>query len=146
MAALGDTLLPAASLGSAFAQDFSSKSHYLLRVRILHPATAVMATVLVAWFLARIWKSSNRSLQNLAVAVSLIFLLQLALGMLNVALLAPMWLQIVHLFTADVLWTALVLLATKWLSTQALVKTGANGLGQSPTRRRGATPQHTRRY
>jgi len=116
--ALGDTLFHAASLGSAFAQDFSSNSHYLLRLRALHPATAVIATVLVAWFLARIWRSANRSLQNLALVVSLIFLFQLALGALNVVLLAPMWLQIIHLFTADVLWTTLVLLATKWLSTQ----------------------------
>ena len=116
--ALGDTLFPAASLGSAFAQDFSSRSHYLLRLRILHPATAVIATMLVAWFVARIRRSGNKSLRNLAVVVSLIFLFQLALGLLNVALLAPMWLQIVHLLTADVLWTTLVLLATKWLSTQ----------------------------
>jgi hypothetical protein len=92
--ALGDTLFPAASLGSAFAQDFSSNSHYLLRLRALHPATAVIATVLVAWLLARIWRSANRSLQNLALVVRLIFLFQLALGALNVVLLAPMWLQI----------------------------------------------------
>ncbi len=118
VAALGDTLFPAASLASAFTEDFSSNSHYLLRLRALHPAMAVIAAVLVARFLARIWRSANRSLQNLALVVSLIFLFQLALGVLNVILLAPMWLQITHLLTADVLWTTLVLLATKWLSTQ----------------------------
>jgi len=68
--------------------------------------------------LARIWRSPNKSLHNLAVVVRLIFLFQLALGVFNVVLLAPMWLQIVHLLTADVLWVTLVLLATKWLSTQ----------------------------
>jgi heme A synthase len=118
VAALGDTLFPAVPLGSSFAHDFSSKSHYLLRLRILHPAMAVIATVLVARFLARIWRSANKSLYRLAVVVSLVFLFQLALGALNVVLLAPMWLQIMHLLTADVLWITLVLLATKWLSTQ----------------------------
>ncbi len=116
--ALGDTLFPAASLGSSFVQDFSSKSHYLLRLRILHPATTVIATALMAGILARIWRSPNKSLHNLAVVVGLIFLFQLALGVFNVVLLAPMWLQIAHLLTADVLWVTLVLLVTKWLATQ----------------------------
>jgi heme A synthase len=89
-----------------------------LRLRILHPATVIVATVLVAWFLVRVWRSSNRSLQNLALVVSLILLLQIALGVLNVVLLVPMWLQLMHLLTANLLWVALVLLATKWLSIQ----------------------------
>jgi heme A synthase len=116
--ALGDTLFPAASLGSSLAQDFSSESHYLLRLRILHPAAALITTVLIARFLAGIWRSQNKSLRSLAVVASLIFLFQLALGVFNVVLLAPMWLQIIHLLTADVLWITLVLLATTWLSTQ----------------------------
>jgi heme a synthase len=114
--ALADTLFPAASLASSFAQDFSSQSPYLLRLRILHPATAVIAAVLMAWLFAAIWRSANKSLRSLAVVVSIIFFFQLALGVLNVVLLAPMWLQIMHLLTADVLWITLVLLATKWLS------------------------------
>jgi heme A synthase len=118
VAALGDTLFPAASLGSSLAQDFSSESHYLLRLRILHPAAALITTVLIARFLAGIWRSQNKSLRSLAVVASLIFLFQLALGVLNVVLLAPMWLQIIHLLTADFLWITLVLLATTWLSTQ----------------------------
>jgi cytochrome c oxidase assembly protein subunit 15 len=40
-------------------------------------------------------------------------LLQLIVGAVNVALLAPVWLQIVHLLIADVLWIALVLLAVE---------------------------------
>ena len=116
--ALGDTLFPVVSLGSAFAQDFSSKGHYLLRLRILHPAAAVIAMVLIAWLLAGIWTSENKSLQTLAAVVSLIFLFQLALGVLNVVLLAPMWLQIIHLLTPDVLWIVVLLLAMKRLSTQ----------------------------
>jgi heme A synthase len=41
---------------------------------------------------------------------------QLALGLLNVALLAPIWLQIVHLLGADLLWIAFVLMAVRALS------------------------------
>jgi heme a synthase len=116
--ALADTLFPAVSLGSSLAQDFSSKSPYLLRLRILHPAMAAIAAVLMAWLFAAIWRSANKSLQSLAAVASLVFLFQLTLGILNVVLLAPMWLQLLHLLTADVLWITLVLLATEWLSTQ----------------------------
>jgi len=115
--ALADTLFPAASLGSSLAQDFSSNSNYLLRLRILHPAMAVIAAVLMAWLFAAIWRSANNSLRNLALVASLIFLVQLMLGVLNVVLLAPMWLQLTHLLTADILWITIVLLATEWLST-----------------------------
>ena len=42
--------------------------------------------------------------------------LQLAAGGINILLLAPVWMQIVHLLLADLLWVALVL---------ATVETGA---------------------
>jgi heme A synthase len=37
--------------------------------------------------------------------------LQIAAGLLNVALLAPVWLQLLHLLLADGIWITLVLLA-----------------------------------
>jgi len=38
---------------------------------------------------------------------------QCALGILDVVLLAPVWLQIAHLLGADLLWSALVVLAAR---------------------------------
>ena len=49
-------------------------------------------------------------------AVSALALLQLGGGLLNLALLAPVWMQIVHLLLADLLWIAFVLLAVRALS------------------------------
>ena len=40
-----------------------------------------------------------------------------ALGLLNVVLLAPTWMQLVHLLLADLLWLALVGLAATTLAT-----------------------------
>jgi cytochrome c oxidase assembly protein subunit 15 len=42
-----------------------------------------------------------------------LLLLQCALGVADVVLLAPLWLQILHLLGADILWIALVLLAAQ---------------------------------
>ncbi len=53
LAALGDTLFPASSVRAAFAQDFSSSSRWLLRLRFLHPVTAVIAGLFICWLLLR---------------------------------------------------------------------------------------------
>jgi heme A synthase len=114
--ALGDTLFPAASLASSLAQDFSPNSHYLLRLRIVHPAVALLAAISLTWVVAAVWRSPNKALQCLAVIAGIVLILQLTLGALNVVLLAPMWLQMGHLLVADVLWITLVLLAAESLT------------------------------
>ncbi len=53
LAALGDTLFPASSLRAAFAQDFAAGSPWLLRLRGVHPASAVIAAVFVFWLIAQ---------------------------------------------------------------------------------------------
>ena len=111
LAALSDTLFPATSLTAAFAQDFSASGGWLLRLRILHPLTAVIAGLFICWLLMR---SFGRPLERkLALLVLGLLVLQCALGIADVTLLAPVWLQIVHLLGADLLWIALVVLAAR---------------------------------
>ena len=111
LAALSDTLFPATSLSAAFAQDFSASGGWLLRLRILHPLTAVIAGLFICWLLMRSF--ARPSERKLALLVLGLLLLQFALGLADVTLLAPVWLQIVHLLGADVLWIALVVLAAR---------------------------------
>ena len=108
VAALADTLYPATSLPSSLAQDFSSRTPALLRVRLLHPAVATIAACYVLWV---IWRSSTRRNRFSWSAIALIVFLfvQVGVGMTNVLFLAPVWLQVAHLFVADVLWVLLVL-------------------------------------
>jgi cytochrome c oxidase assembly protein subunit 15 len=110
VAALADTLYPATSLPLSLAQDFSSGTPALLRVRLLHPALATVAACYVLWV---IWRSStarNRFSRSAIALITLLFL-QVVIGMTNVLLLAPIWVQIAHLFVADALWILLVLAA-----------------------------------
>jgi cytochrome c oxidase assembly protein subunit 15 len=111
LAALSDTLFPATSLTAAFAQDFSASGGWLLRLRILHPLTAVIAGLFICWLLMRSF--GRPSERKLALLVLGLLLLQFALGLADVTLLAPVWLQIVHLLGADLLWIALVVLAAR---------------------------------
>src|SRR5438105_507060 len=58
-----------------------------------------------------IWRSStgrNRFSRSAIALITLLFM-QVVIGMMNVLFLAPVWLQITHLFVADVLWVLLVL-------------------------------------
>jgi cytochrome c oxidase assembly protein subunit 15 len=111
LAALSDTLFPATSLGAALAQDFSGSGGWLLRVRILHPLAAVLAGLFICWLLLR--SISRPEERRLAIGVALLLTLQFGLGLADVALLAPVWMQIVHLLGADLMWIALVVLTAR---------------------------------
>ncbi len=111
LAALGDTLFPATSLRSALAQDFSGQSVWLLRIRWVHPSMGFIAGAFICWLIfTNTRKGRNR---KLATGVVGLLMLQYALGFADIALLAPTWMQIVHLLGADVLWIALVLLTAR---------------------------------
>lgn len=107
LASLGDTIFPAGSLRYALMQDFSSSSHALLRLRLLHPVGAVMGAIYVLWLLWTFWGKQDHWQWTLVLAVTL--MAQIALGAMNVILLAPVWLQITHLLVAEVFWILLVL-------------------------------------
>lgn len=107
VAGLGDTIFPAGSLRYALIQDFSSSSHVLLRLRLLHPVAAVMGSIYVLSLLRSFWGKQDHSQWTLVLAVALTA--QIALGAMNVILLAPIWLQMTHLLVAEVFWILLVL-------------------------------------
>ncbi len=114
LAALGDTLFPATSLASALAEDFSSSSGWLVRWRWTHPTIAFIASVFLIWILVRAaQRSAHGDNRGLSALVLLLLAAQYILGVLDVALLAPVWLQLGHLLGADVLWAALVVLTAR---------------------------------
>lgn len=114
LAALGDTLFPATSIGAALAQDFSATSTWLVRWRWTHPAIAFLASVFLIWVLMRPLRPSGHwNNRRLAALVLILLAAQYVLGLLDVVLLAPVWLQVAHLLGADVLWAALVVLTAR---------------------------------
>ena len=118
LAALGDTLFPASSLRAAFAQDFAVGSPWLLRLRGVHPVSAVVAAVFVLWLVGQARRVGAR---GLAMLVLTLLGFQFVLGVGDVLLLAPTWMQILHLLGADLYWIALVTLAAGvvWPTTDA---------------------------
>lgn len=135
IAALGDTLFPAASLHASIAQDFAAGSPWLLRLRLVHPILALVAALFALWLaaLARGKRSSHTgsnasdsdkfnqtairaqqaSRARLANLLLILLGFQFALGIADVLLLAPAWMQLLHLLGADLFWIALVQLAAE---------------------------------
>ena len=111
LAALGDTLFPAISLKAAMAQDFSAASPWLIRIRWVHPASAVLAGAFVIWLLTRAWKTRKSAAKWIVALLAF----QFGLGLLDMLLLAPVWMQIIHLLGADLYWVALIVVAVGWV-------------------------------
>ena len=115
--ALGDTLFPAESLAHGLQQDFSPTAHFLLQLRIIHPILAVIVgvfTIFTGWLATR--RRPSPPMRRFARALIVIFVAQLLVGVLNVALLAPVFMQLIHLLMADAVWLTLVLSAATALA------------------------------
>jgi len=113
LAALADTLFPSTSVLAGLASDFAAGSPLLVRMRWFHPAATILGCVCVL-LLIRAEKPRHpfRGLSGLVLAS---MALQFLLGAADVLLLAPTWMQVLHLLGADVYWIALVILAARSL-------------------------------
>lgn len=108
--ALGDTLFSAITMSEARALGIT---HWLLPLRVFHPLIAIVVSaylILAAVFVAV--RRTDRATRRLAATMSVLLLVQLGAGFLNVYLRAPVWLQGLHLLLADLVWITLVLLCT----------------------------------
>jgi heme a synthase len=128
--ALGDTLFPVGALGDSgllerVADDLSPAKHFLVRLRIIHPMVAVVAAGIV--FGVGAWARQHtrdaytprlaRGLQHGVVA-------QVVVGLANIALAAPGWMQLVHLLLAQAVWMAAVLTTVSaWAGAAATTNT-----------------------
>lgn len=125
IAALGDTLYPAASFSGGIAQDFRAASPGLLRLRLIHPAIAVVAALFLLYAgIALPRRTASEAVRNAGALLVVLVLIQVMAGVINVWLLAPVWMQLAHLFIGSMLWIVLVVLTaasaeTGWRSKPA---------------------------
>ncbi|MEP7038653.1 MAG: COX15/CtaA family protein, partial [Acidobacteriota bacterium] len=120
VAALSSMLFPANSLAEGFQQDFSSTSNILLRLRVSHPILSILVGVYL-FFLAGWLKSKakeNQSVNKWANVLSILILIQFASGAITLLTLAPIVMQIIHLFLADAVWISFILLSAGVLAEQ----------------------------
>jgi cytochrome c oxidase assembly protein subunit 15 len=123
LAALADTLFPSPSVAAGLAEDFAAHAPLLVRMRWLHPAAAVLGSCCVIWAV-RQRVTGRQRWDRLSFAVIGLLALQFVLGTADVLLLAPAWMQLLHLLGADLYWVALVLLAaeTIWPESRLIIE------------------------
>jgi cytochrome c oxidase assembly protein subunit 15 len=115
--ALGDTLFPASSLVQGLRQDVAPAAHALVRLRIFHPLAAIALGLFLLWLPQGLRPHlAARPDRRLGGALGLLTLAQLTAGAVNVTLLAPVPMQLVHLLLAQLLWIAFVLFASETLA------------------------------
>ncbi len=105
--ALGDTLFPATSLLSGMQQDLAHDSHFLVKLRVFHPIIAISWILLVFMWSKRFEKIETAGIRTLLI---LAITTQFILGVLNWVLMAPNWMQLIHLLVADLVFI------TFWIS------------------------------
>jgi cytochrome c oxidase assembly protein subunit 15 len=112
--ALGDTLFPTQpALGpeliAKVRDEVSASQHFLVRLRILHPVVAALTAGLVLGVMGVL---QRRRRSRWAGASLALVSLQAVMGVANIWLAAPEWLQLGHLLGAQLLW---VCVAAIWL-------------------------------
>ena len=108
--ALADTVFPVTSAGGAFWDSFSPSSHLFVKLRIYHPFLAVSGGAFLI-YIGRKLSNMAHQLRTPAQCLAVLVLFQLALGYINVKLLAPVWLQLTHLLFAELIWITYIVLA-----------------------------------
>lgn len=121
VASLGDQIFPASSLAAGIRDDLSPASHFLVRLRAIHPFVAVSAGAFLLAMVGLVTKwVPDKLSQRRGTWLLALFGGQIVLGVLSLALLAPLPLQSAHLLLTDAIWVTFVLFATAALRAERL--------------------------
>lgn len=120
VAALSSMIFPSETLSQGITKDFSETSHILLRLRVSHPILSILTSVylifLAGWLKAK--AKNNQPVTRWSNILSLLILAQVGFGALTLFTLAPIVMQLGHLFLADAVWISFVLLSASVLAEQ----------------------------
>lgn len=115
--ALGDTLFRPETLTEGWQQKTAPGAHFLVQLRIWHPIIGIVLGVylIVAGNMIN-EKRPSPQIRRFVTYLKWLFFIQLGVGVINVLLLAPVWMQVVHLLLADIVWIVAVLLGASALA------------------------------
>ncbi len=111
-ASLASTVFPSESFLDGVRSDFTRDAHYLIKLRIGHPIAALALGGYFFWLGRRLRPERPQRMPFQYHVVTGVFATQVAVGLLDAVLLAPIGLQMAHLLLAHGLWISLLAL---WL-------------------------------
>ena len=106
--ALGHMLKPT---DDVLGQALTSGTSYFYRLQVLHPVAAISVGLFLIFVVGTLQRARPDAKVRTAGSYLIgVYLLQLAIGVANIWFRAPVWMQLIHLVLADVLWLAVVML------------------------------------
>jgi cytochrome c oxidase assembly protein subunit 15 len=107
-AALANTLFPSQNLEEGFKKDLNFDTPWILKLRIIHPLLALsLGFYLVFIFFKKSEATEGKTSQS-ALLVAGAFSIALIFGTLTLLFLSPVWMKLVHLTLAQLVWISLV--------------------------------------
>ena len=100
IAALADVLFPSESFIAGIVEDFDSTSEILTRLRVLHPIVSTVLSFVLFNESKRLEDKFNLKTNQIKILV----IIGVTLGVLNVFININIFLSVVHLLVADLLW------------------------------------------
>ncbi len=118
VAALSSMIFPSETLTEGITKDFSATSNILLRLRVSHPILSILTGVYLIFLAGWLRKKAenNTSVVRWSNILSILILMQIGFGALTLLTLAPILMQLGHLFLADAVWISFVLLTVSFLA------------------------------
>ena len=119
--ALGDKLfVPAPGTPmDTVKHDFGATASIIENLRVIHPALAIIVCAYLVWVAARLLRERpTPQVTRWSYALFGIIGVQVLIGVLNVALKAPGWMQLIHLLFACIMWLVTVTLLFYALSAR----------------------------
>lgn len=118
LTALGDTLFPPSSLAAGIERDLNPAAHFLEQLRVVHPILAVGVGTYLLYLSVMQNGRRGSTTRKLAIALRFLVVGQIVAGAINIALLAPAWMQLLHLLLADSIWIVLVVYSASLLAVE----------------------------
>ncbi len=112
--ALGDTLFPTdptigEGLFASIRDDLSATNHFLVRLRIIHPIVAIglaLYLMILSWVVR--FRDVPVLVDRWTTYTLFAVIAQTVLGVVNIMLAAPGWIQLAHLLMAQLVWISLL--------------------------------------
>jgi heme A synthase len=122
--ALADTLIQSEALADAVPGEIQVTEPVLRQIRTIHPFVAIIGGLALFMLVRHLAFDASRQVKWLALGIQGIVWAQFFIGLLNIALEVPLEIQLIHLFVADVLWIAFVLLGAYLIGGTTRIPSG----------------------
>lgn len=107
-AALANTLFPSQNLQEGLAKDLSAGTPWILKLRIVHPLMALTVGFSLVYLFFKKSENLKGDVAKACLTVAGVLSCALVFGILTLLFLSPVWMKLVHLTLAQLVWMTLV--------------------------------------